>query len=128
MDPFLLISTIVGLLILLGVNFYLMVTYIHPDDKGIGSHIVLKMMVMLGLTLCWALILMVPLDVSNTRYDGGLDMVTFWEIIFLVIALMTIFLIPFFIFLYETDEEKNWVKVSFSSRESSRPSATNSSR
>ena len=78
MDIFLLIDTIVVLVILLGVNFYLMVSYIHPDDKGFGSHVILKIIVILGLTLCWALILMVPLDVSNTRNNGGLDMVTFW--------------------------------------------------
>ena len=105
MDLFLLISTIVAIVLLLGVNFYLMVTYIHPDDKGIGSHFMLKIIVLLGLTLCWALILMVPLDVSNTRNNGGFDMVVFWEIIFSIIALMTIILIPFFMFLYETDPD-----------------------
>lgn len=52
---------------------------------------------------------MVPLDVANARSNGGLDMKTFWFIIYCIIAFMVTVFLPFSIFLYETDEEKSLV-------------------
>ena len=53
---------------------------------------------------------MVPLDVANSSGVGGdLDMQTFLTFIYCIIAIMIIFLLPFSIFLYETDEDKNIV-------------------
>lgn len=53
---------------------------------------------------------MVPLDVANSRGFGGeLDMAGFWLVIYGIIAIMIIIILPFSIFLYETDEDKNIV-------------------
>jgi len=110
MDVFLIICTILIGLGLFGVSFYLLAIYCHPDDNGIGTHILLKILVIFGLALSWAQVLMVPLDVANARSGGGLDMQTFWFVIYASIALMITILLPFAIFLYETDEDKNIVK------------------
>ena len=109
MDPFLIIVTIILSVLLFIINFYILVIYCHPDDKGLGSHIVLKFLVIIGLTLSWAQVLMVPLDVANARSNGGLDMQTFWYFIYCIIAFMVTVFLPFSIFLYETDEDKSLV-------------------
>ena len=85
MEPFLVIVTIVLTVLLLLINFYLLAIYCHPDDKGLGTSLILKILVMVGLTLSWAQILMMPLDVANTRSMGGLDMKTFWEAMLMVL-------------------------------------------
>lgn len=55
---------------------------------------------------------MVPLDVANSRGFGGeLDMAGFWLVIYGIIAIMIIIILPFSIFLYETDEDKNIVNL-----------------
>ncbi len=56
---------VVFLIILLGINIYLLALYCHPDDKGWGNVLYCKILVVLGLTLCQAQALMVPLDVAN---------------------------------------------------------------
>jgi len=53
---------------------------------------------------------MVPLDVANSRgLGGGLDMTTFWTVIYIMIAFMITLFLPFAIFLYESDEDKSIV-------------------
>jgi LMBR1 domain-containing protein 1 len=67
-------------------------------------------MVILGMTLSWAQVLVLPLDVANSRGLGaGLNMQTFWWIIYIAILVMVTILIPFAIFMYESDEEKTTV-------------------
>ena len=50
---------------------------------------------------------MLPLDVANARFDMGFDMELFWKFVYMLIAIMIVFLFPFAIILYETDDEKN---------------------
>jgi len=45
MDAFLLISIIVVAVVLLLVNIYLLAIFIHPDDKGFGTSIFPKIVV-----------------------------------------------------------------------------------
>lgn len=74
MDAFLIIVTIILSIMLFIINFYILAIYCHPDDNGLGAHIILKILVVIGLTLSWAQVLMVPLDVANNGGSGGLDM------------------------------------------------------
>jgi LMBR1 domain-containing protein 1 len=53
------------IIVLFGVNIYLLALYVHPDDKGWGNALYCKILVVIGLTLCQAQALMVPLDVAN---------------------------------------------------------------
>lgn len=94
-------------IVLLAVNIYLLILYIHPDDKGWGSAIYCKILVVLGLTLCQAQALMVPLDVANRSavVASGLDMRAFWFFMYIIVLVFITVLLPYAIFLYETDEE-----------------------
>ena len=93
-------------IILLAVNIYLLILYIHPDDKGWGSAVYCKILVVLGLMLCQAQALMVPLDVANRSavVSTGIDMKSFWFFLYIIVLVFIVVLIPYAIFLYETDE------------------------
>lgn len=65
MIALLIVLIVLFIIILLGVNIYLLALYCHPDDKGWGNVVYCKILVVLGLTLCQAQALMVPLDVAN---------------------------------------------------------------
>lgn len=108
MQAYLIVLIVVMAIILLAVNIYLLILYIHPDDKGWGTAIYCKLLVVLGLTLCQAQALMVPLDVANQSnlVGGGLDMRAFWFFLYIIILFFVTVLIPYAIFLYETDEEE----------------------
>ena len=66
MDVLLIIASIIISIFLLLVNFYILVIYSHPDDRGWGVSIWCRILVIFGLTLSWAQVLMLPLDVSNS--------------------------------------------------------------
>lgn len=97
------------LIVLLAVNIYLMILYIHPDDKGWGTAIHSKILIILGLTLCQAQALMIPLDVANRSaiIPDGLDMTAFWFFLYIVVLIFICVLMPYSIFLYETDEDES---------------------
>ena len=94
-------------IILLAINIYLLILYIHPDDKGWGTALYCKILVVLGLTLCQAQALMVPLDVANRSaiVTTGMDMKSFWYLLYIIVLVFITILLPYAIFLYETDEE-----------------------
>jgi len=87
-------------------NIYLLAYYCHPDDRGFGSALICKIVVVLGMTLAWAQVLMLPLDVSNqTGFGGGIDMKLFWFIVYIATAGMVLFVIPAISLYYEADED-----------------------
>eukprot|EP00826_Nyctotherus_ovalis_P011973 TRINITY_DN1311_c0_g1_i7.p3 TRINITY_DN1311_c0_g1~~TRINITY_DN1311_c0_g1_i7.p3 ORF type:complete len:194 (-),score=53.83 TRINITY_DN1311_c0_g1_i7:1092-1673(-) len=105
-DVFLLIVVILLAIILVGVNIYLLIYYSHPDDQGFGESVYPKIIVVLGLTLAFAQILILPLDVSNARGDGAdfrIDI--FWQVVLIIVACYIVFIAPFSLFLYEADDE-----------------------
>jgi hypothetical protein len=64
------------------------------------------------MSLSWAQVLMLPLDVSNmTGFGGGIDMKLFWFIVFILTGCFVLFIIPTLIYYYEADEE--WTMVNF---------------
>jgi|JI6StandDraft_1071083.scaffolds.fasta_scaffold04244_3 LMBR1 domain-containing protein 1 len=105
MDVLLLCITILMALIVFGVSFYMLVIYIHTDEKGIGNSIPAKIVVVLGLGLSWGQLLLVPLDVSNALDDGGIDMPTCYTVIYIIVLVYLVGLSPFTMFFYESDEE-----------------------
>jgi hypothetical protein len=54
-------------------------------------------------------VLLLPVDVSNVRGNSGLDMYTGWVVIYISVFAMTVVVIPFAIFFYESDEDKPFV-------------------
>jgi LMBR1 domain-containing protein 1 len=116
MDVFMIVMTIILALVLIIVNIYLLAYYCHPDDRGFGSALICKFVVVLGMTLSWAQVLMLPLDVSNTRgSDSGIRMDIFWIVIYLSTAVFLVFIIPSLTYYYEADNEWTcWQKIKYS--------------
>jgi LMBR1 domain-containing protein 1 len=102
MDALLIVLTVFFVLILLGVNIYLLALYIHTDDKGWGTAIYCKVLVVLGLTLCQAQALMVPLDVANKSalLPDSIDMASFWFFLYIIVLFFVVILLPFALFFY----------------------------
>lgn len=69
MNPFLIISMVVGLAILIVGGFYFLVYYQHPDDRN--EAYLPKAVVLLGFVLAGATVLMFPLDVANNEGYAG---------------------------------------------------------
>ncbi|GMH95009.1 hypothetical protein TL16_g13056 [Triparma laevis f. inornata] len=114
MDWFLIAVTVVGFIILLVINVYLIVLYQHPDDKN--EALLPKILILIGFTIAQGSVLLLPLDVANNEgyagcssgFDtdscGGLNMNLLWEIIYITILVYVTFFIPFAIFYYEADD------------------------
>lgn len=114
-QTFLIIFSVVVGLILLAVNAYILSLYLHPDDKGIWRAPYGKIIIVLGLTICQAQALLVPLDVafkSNypNLWTNQLNMSTLWLILYIALLVLICLLIPFAIFFYETDSEDNLLR------------------
>ena len=101
-NAILIILSIAFTFILIAVNIYLLALYVHTDDKGWGTAIYCKVLVVLGLTLCQAQALMVPLDVANESSVSAdsLDMKGFWYFLYIIILIFVCLLIPYAIFFY----------------------------
>jgi hypothetical protein len=54
--------------------------------------------------------LLLPLDVGNYRSSSDIYMNIFWYIIYCTSAVFIVLILPFGIFFYETDEEKEFVR------------------
>lgn len=109
-DAWLIITTIIVSVVVLVCCFYLFVVYCHPEDSG-GAKLFYKIIVISGMFICFAVILCMPLDVANSRGSGGgLNIDGTAKAVYLLIFVYVIFLLPFSMFLYETDEEKPLVK------------------
>jgi len=83
-----------------------LIFYSHPDDRGFGSGFICKMVLILGMSLSWVQVLLLPLDVMNTRgFMGQLEMDKIWIICYIIIAAFIIFIIPACSYYYEADSE-----------------------
>ena len=61
-----------------------------------------------GSSISWLMILILPLDVANSRGDGGgLNMEVLYKILFILWLVWLVVIIPMTILLYESDEDKN---------------------
>lgn len=101
------IVTIVAAVMMLLVNIYMFVIYSHPDDLKNASGWFSRIVIIAGSALAWALILVLPLDVANSRgTGGGFNMELFYQILFIVYFAFIVFILPFTLFYYESDDEK----------------------
>ncbi len=92
-------------------SLYLLAYYCHPDDRGFGSALICKIVVVLGMTLSWAQVLMLPLDVSNIFGEGGgLNMQIFWYVVYISTAAFVLIIIPSMSSYYECDAEWSCVR------------------
>ena len=99
------IILIILIIALLVTNIYILAYFCHPDDRGSCMGWFLKIIVIIGLTLSWIQVLLLPLDVSNNRtFGGGLDMRLFWYIIYIITIVYIIIIYPITTSLYEADD------------------------
>ena len=107
------ILCLVVIVILLLVNLYLMAFYSHVEDQGSHIAILCKIIVVFTLLQCQGQQLLLTVDASNSRAQGGgFNMPLLWQIFYLSIFANLGLLLPFSIFLYETDfEQPLWKRV-----------------
>ena len=104
-DVFTIIVTILIVIAFLITNLYIIAYYCHPDDKGSTIGWVLKIIVIIGLTLSWIQVLLLPLDVSDHRtFGGGMNMRNFWYAIYIITLIYILIISPLAKSYYETDE------------------------
>ena len=105
-DAVTLIMIIIIAVALIISNIYILIYFSHPDDKDSIIGWILKFIVIIGLTLAWCQVLMVPLDVSNNRtFGGGINMQLFWFIIFVITIVYILIIFPISSSLYEAQDE-----------------------
>ena len=101
----LIMMIIVGIALLIS-NIYILIYFSHPDDRGSCAGWFLKIIVILGLTLAWFQVLLLPLDVNNIRtFGSGLNMKVLWYILFISIIAYVLILFPISSSYYEADED-----------------------
>ena len=97
------------ILIQIVVSVYLFAYYTHTDEKPFREAIVYKICIILGITILWMQLLIMPLDVENANENIGIDMFLQWEIVFgLNIGLVLAFL-PVLLFFYESDHDMSFL-------------------
>ena len=105
-DAMTLIMIILITVVLIITNIYVLVYFSNPVDKESCIGWFLKFIVIIGLTLAWCQVLMVPLDVSNNRtFGGGIDMKSFWFIVFIITLVYILIIFPITSSLYETEDD-----------------------
>ena len=106
MDILTLIMIIIVGIVLLISNFYILLYFSHPDDRTSCRGWFLKILVIIGLTLAWFQVLLLPLDVNNIRtFGSGLNMKVLWYILYISIIIYVLILFPISSSLYEADDD-----------------------
>lgn len=70
-DVWLLILTIIGAVLVLSVNIYLFLMYNHPDDNKDWIGWFGRIVIISGSCISLGLVLLLPLDIANSREGGG---------------------------------------------------------
>ena len=105
-DIFMLVMTIVLSLVIIGVNIYLLAYFCTTDDNDFKGAIVLKITAVLGMFIGLGQVCLLPLDVSNSRGNGGeFRMDIIWQVTYLVITVFVFVIIPLEIAIYECDPD-----------------------
>ena len=105
-DIFMLVIVVVLSVMIILVNIYLLAYYCATDDNDFKGAIFLKITAVLGMFIGLGQVCLLPLDVSNTRGDGGeFPMGLIWQITYLVIILFVFVIIPIEISVYECDPD-----------------------
>ena len=105
-DIFMLVMVIVLSIIIIFINIYLLAYYCATDDNDFKCAIILKITVVLGMFIGLGQVCLLPLDISNTRGDGGeFRMDIIWQVTYLVITVFVFVIIPLEIAIYESDPD-----------------------
>ena len=107
-DVWLIIVTIVCFLLMVALNIFVIFYYLHPDDKGFINGCFEKFLIIMASTVLWAFVLLLPLDIANSRGEGsGFSIETAYVILFIIYLVFLTFILPFVSFFYDTDSENS---------------------
>lgn len=98
----LILVAVIFLALLAVANFYILVYFQHEEDKN--TAIFPKIIVVVSLTLAFANVLLLPMDVGNRNSDGEIPMEILWIVIYVLIGVLSVIVIPFAIFYYEAED------------------------
>lgn len=109
-DAWLIVVTVLTAAVMLALTVYVFYLYCHPDDNTFVMGWVAKVVVIAALAIVWGFILLLPLDVANSRgVGGGLNMDLAYQLMFILTFCFVGFVLPYTLFLYETDDEKPFI-------------------
>ena len=110
---FLIVVAVVIALLCIGVAVYLLVEYMHPEDKNQAW--LPKAVVIFGISLAIWTVLLFPLDVANQKACAAdlplsschtaIPTKQLWYFCYAAIAVMVFGLCPFTMFYYEADSD-----------------------
>lgn len=109
-DAWLIILAVGSIVIMVGLSIYLFFLYCSPDDNSYGMGWVAKAIVIFANVVIWSFIMVIPLDVANSRgAGGGINMDLLYMILFIIYFVMIVFVLPFTLFLYESDPDRSFL-------------------
>lgn len=96
------IVILVGVQVLmLAANLRFIYYFMHVDDYKYNQGIFAQVVAILGGQLIWLLFAIIPTDAYNTGFDGKLNMLYFWQMVYLFVTVYLVFLLPLGVFFYE---------------------------
>ena len=105
-DAWLIVLAIVGSILILALSIYIFIVYSHPDDNKDVVGWLGRIVVIASLFTIFGLVMILPLDIANSRgYGGGLNMDFLYKALLIIDLILLAFFVPFTSALYETDEE-----------------------
>ena len=113
MNWWLIITAVVGALLTVGVSAYIIFVLTTPSE--LKTAIMPKIVALIGLTCCFAGILLLPYEVANAKdptsvdqYGGGINTVLMWQILLITAGVLIVVLIPFAIYFYEAHDPEQF--------------------
>ncbi|CAE8586784.1 unnamed protein product [Polarella glacialis] len=103
-DIFLIVLVVFVIVGALAANVRLLIYYQMPEDSDFSSSILVKTIIVMSMTLAWMIVLLLPVDVRNSRpVPGFLDMEMIWSASFITLAVFLIIIVPGAIFYHEVE-------------------------
>ncbi|EAN82546.1 hypothetical protein C3747_137g87 [Trypanosoma cruzi] len=112
----LIVLLILVILLCVGLSVYLLFYFTSEEDDGEAYGA--KVIVVLGMVISMGVVLLLPLDVSNSvdptipnKYINTLNMTLMWQIVLWILFSMTFIIVPFVMFYYEAyDPDYNRIR------------------
>lgn len=113
-DAMMIVFIVLVALVLIVSNIYILFYYGAEEEANNFPTNFSRFVAVLGMILAWSQVLMLPLDVSNSRGGGGgIDMKSFWYLIYMLSAIWIFIVIPFMKNYLEADEDWGCVNKLF---------------
>lgn len=68
MNYFLILMSLALFIIAVIISFYLFTIYCHPDEKGFGSSILSKIIIVAGMVIAFSTVALFSLDIANSKF------------------------------------------------------------